>query len=330
MKVSSMSRAQQKNLLGWKRNREYKPKKLFSSVLSPNILKIAASVTSSDWPIEYKLDQGNTPHCVGFACAHRGIAMPVFQKLTVKNAHDIYYKSVAIGGEPNTENGSTTPWGAEAMVALGYYKDFAMTYDFDDLLAYLLVKGPVVVGIPWMWDDFYTDSTGLIPGTGGEAGGHEICLTGANKSTSRIKFAQSWGEWGLDGFGYMTFKDIRNRIENLDGDACTPVEPGEGNIPVTNVVVSPHAIELAIGETAILSATVSPGDATNMGVTWTSSNPMIVTVGVGGKVTAISSGTASVTVKTTDGGLTDYCAVTVTTVPLPGGCWNTAKALLGL
>ena len=61
-----------------------------------------------------------------------------------------------------------------------------------------------------------------------------------------------------------------------------------------------------------LSYTISPSDATNQNVSWSSSNPAVATVSDQGKVKAVGVGTAYITVKTDDGGYMDQCKVTVT------------------
>ena len=68
---------------------------------------------------------------------------------------------------------------------------------------------------------------------------------------------------------------------------------------------------LAIGRTRRLTATVLPEDATNRAVTWTSSNNNFATVDNNGLVTAVATGTATITVTTADGGKTKTCVVTV-------------------
>ena len=90
--------------------------------------------------------------------------------------------------------------------------------------------------------------------------------------------------------------------------ACEKVPP---TVAVTGVSVSPSSITLTEGVSQSLSATVSPGDATDKSVTWSSSAPAVATVDQSGKVTAVKAGTATITVTTTDGGKTATCAVTV-------------------
>jgi uncharacterized protein YjdB len=82
-------------------------------------------------------------------------------------------------------------------------------------------------------------------------------------------------------------------------------------IPVNGVSLNPPTLILVNGSTATLSADVSPADATNKAVTWTSSSPAVATVDASGKVTANSVGSAVITVTTADGGYMASCAVTV-------------------
>jgi len=82
--------------------------------------------------------------------------------------------------------------------------------------------------------------------------------------------------------------------------------------PVESVSVSPTTASLIIGATRQLTATVTPSDATTQTVAWSSSAPSVATVSSSGLVTAVSAGTATITVTTTDGSFTATCAVTVT------------------
>jgi len=82
-------------------------------------------------------------------------------------------------------------------------------------------------------------------------------------------------------------------------------------VHVTGVDVSPATASIEVGETTTLTATVSPSNATNKAVTWSTSNSSVATLS-DGVVTAVSAGSARITVTTQDGGYTDYCDVTVT------------------
>ncbi len=81
--------------------------------------------------------------------------------------------------------------------------------------------------------------------------------------------------------------------------------------PVTSITLNKTTAELEIDETVTLTATVTPADADNADVTWTSDKPAVATVDENGKVTAVASGEATITVATKDGANTATCKVTV-------------------
>ncbi len=75
-----------------------------------------------------------------------------------------------------------------------------------------------------------------------------------------------------------------------------------GNVAVTGISVSPYPFTLnGIGSTQQLTASVSPSNATNKNVTWSTTNSSIVTVTSTGLITAIAAGNATVSAKSTDG-----------------------------
>ncbi|MGI6369944.1 MAG: T9SS type A sorting domain-containing protein [Ignavibacteria bacterium] len=88
-------------------------------------------------------------------------------------------------------------------------------------------------------------------------------------------------------------------------------------ISVTGVTLDEEILTIKKGESASLTATVLPADATNKAVTWSSDNPDVATVDDVGKITALSAGTATITVTTVDGSFTASCVVTVT-IPVTG------------
>ena len=82
-------------------------------------------------------------------------------------------------------------------------------------------------------------------------------------------------------------------------------------IKVADVTLDITSLSLIEGESQTLSATVSPQEAANKKVIWSTSNASVAGVDNGGKVTAVTVGSATITVKTDDGGKTATCAVTV-------------------
>jgi hypothetical protein len=93
-------------------------------------------------------------------------------------------------------------------------------------------------------------------------------------------------------------------------------------IAVTGVTLNKTSMSLAVNGTETLTATVTPSNATNKNVTWSSNNSGVATVSTNGLVTAKVAGTATITVTTQDGGKTAQCTVTVTS---GGGGSQTVK-----
>ena len=82
-------------------------------------------------------------------------------------------------------------------------------------------------------------------------------------------------------------------------------------VPVTGIDVSPATVSLKIGATHLLKATISPDNATNKAVTWTSSKTSVATVNSTGLVTGLAAGSATITATTTDGKKTATSVITV-------------------
>ncbi|WP_194765832.1 chondroitinase-B domain-containing protein [Tamlana sp. I1] len=91
------------------------------------------------------------------------------------------------------------------------------------------------------------------------------------------------------------------------------------DIDVTGVSFSVSSASLTVGDTQTLSATVSPSNATNKNVSFSTNNASVATVNSSGNVTAVSAGSATITVTTSDGGFTDTVAVKVTAGSTGGG-----------
>ncbi|MBQ7117065.1 MAG: Ig-like domain-containing protein [Clostridia bacterium] len=99
---------------------------------------------------------------------------------------------------------------------------------------------------------------------------------------------------------------------------CTSVDSGKKaectvfvNQPVKSVKLNKTKAIIDIDEKLTLKATIKPSDASNKALKWTSSNKKVVKVTSKGVVKPVSTGTATITVITKDGGLKATCKVTV-------------------
>ena len=92
---------------------------------------------------------------------------------------------------------------------------------------------------------------------------------------------------------------------------------------VTGITLSQKDMNLRVGESETLIATVYPSDADNQAVTWTSSNFSIASVDQTGKVTAVAAGTSIISCRATDGsGVYAECKVTVLYADPIIGVWH--------
>lgn len=117
---------------------------------------------------------------------------------------------------------------------------------------------------------------------------------------------------------------LQYAAEDWAGNQAIPVErtvrvidrpvppPSPVVVPVNGITLAPRALTLTIGEESVaLNAAISPSNATNQAVSWSSSNPSVAEVDTSGKITAKKTGTATITVTTLDGNKTASSIVTV-------------------
>ena len=110
--------------------------------------------------------------------------------------------------------------------------------------------------------------------------------------------------------GYQYRCVVSNSAGSVTSDAAT-LTVNAATVSVTGVSLDKITLELFTGNTATLTATVHPDNATNKDVTWSSDNADVATVD-NGTVTAVGAGEATITVQTQDGNYTASCTVTVT------------------
>ena len=138
-------------------------------------------------------------------------------------------------------------------------------------------------------------------------------------ATAGSQCPNSIGE-GVDGTcGTVTIGGIVGAVNQTVYDSSV-------GVIVTGVSLSQTSATLEVGETLKLTATIAPANATNKGVTWSSSNTAVTTV-AGGVVTAKAVGTATIKVTTDNGQKTATCTVTVG-VPVTGVSLSQTEAKL--
>lgn len=139
----------------------------------------------------------------------------------------------------------------------------------------------------------------------------QIAMTSKNKS----KYTRNANSGVGDGVHpveswYRTFYSpvIDQKLRNL-GIGYTTASVSPTVIAVTSVSLGKNTLSIKKGESAILTATVKPSNATNQSVKWSTNNSNVTVSN--GEVTGKAVGTSVVTVTTDDGGYTAQCTVNV-------------------
>ena len=171
-----------------------------------------------------------------------------------------------------------------------------------------------------------TTQPGNVTVTEGETATFSVTATGSNltyqwqQSTDGSAWANISGATGIsyttqattmDMNGYQYRCVVTGNGGSVTSDAAT-LTVTAATVPVTGVTLNKTSTSLDVGDTETLTPTITPSDATNKNVTWSSDNTSVATVDADGKVTAAGAGTATITVTTADGNKTATCVVTVT------------------
>ncbi len=89
------------------------------------------------------------------------------------------------------------------------------------------------------------------------------------------------------------------------------------NVPVTGISLSDTSLEVSKGSKGYIFAYLTPSDASNTNVIWSSSDESVATVSYG-VVSGVNEGQATITATSEDGGYSAICEVTVTYIPVTG------------
>lgn len=142
-------------------------------------------------------------------------------------------------------------------------------------------------------------------------------LYGANASALTTDYADNCFTASLSALGPVALIDVKEAT---------------GGTAVTSVTLNKEDLNLEVGKTGKLTATVLPASAADKSITWSSSKTDVASVSSNGTVTAKKAGTAVITATATNG-KSASCTVTVTggtTDPDPGQPETTVSASAAL
>ena len=231
-------------------------------------------------------DGGFTATCAATVSAATNLAL---NKTTGKSSQSssTYSSSKAVDGSTSTQwrsNSETNPW---------IYVDLAATYN--------------ITRVKLSWSTYYGTAYKVQTSADASTWTDIATLTGQNGGTD--------DNTSLTGSGRYIRIYVTARSNSSQGVRLIEFEvygTAGSTVPVTGVSVSPTTSSINVGASQQLLSTVTPANATNPTVAWSSSNTAIATVSTSGLVTGVASGMATITVTTQDGGFTSTSSVTVT------------------
>jgi hypothetical protein len=167
-------------------------------------------------------DQGNHPHCVGYAWAHWLLCVPIRQWL---DPAGLYRLSQFLDEWPGEDyDGTSVRAGAKVLHQLGFLSRYEWAWDVDTVAQTLLTQGPVVVGTAWTEGMTTPDDHGFIRLTGALQGHHAWLLSGVDTRQGIARAKNSWGtSWGDSGRAWITLSDLDALLKD-QGEACLGVE----------------------------------------------------------------------------------------------------------
>jgi len=146
-------------------------------------------------------------------------------------------------------------------------------------------------------------------------------FTDITKTGKFTVLSNGWYAVGIvDSAGNFSYTQMQ--ITNISTASEGTSKSGNGvssSVAVTGVTLDANTLTLTVGDTQQLTATVTPSNATDKNVTWSSSDTNVATVN-NGLVTAVSAGSTTITVTLASCGYTASCIVTIidTTIPVTG------------
>ena len=139
--------------------------------------------------------------------------------------------------------------------------------------------------------------------------------TYTEKEATGHSYASTWEKDAIHHWHKATCEhtgEISAKIEHEYGtDNVCDICEYERGIAVSGITLNHTSFAVMVGDVKTLVATVTPDDATNKKIMWTTSNPSVITVDENGVVVAIGAGNAIVYAVSEDGAKMAQCIVVV-------------------
>ena len=138
------------------------------------------------------------------------------------------------------------------------------------------------------------------------ASNKQVVYTSSDPSVASVNEVTGYVTGLKDGTAIITAKTLIN-----DKETQCIVNVGNVGIPITGINISERNISLAAGYTYIIKYSVLPPNATEMNITFSSSDSSVATVNSSGIITGVKAGTAVINVNANNGSISEQVNVTV-------------------
>jgi hypothetical protein len=169
-----------------------------------------------------RLNQGSTSQCTIYSVKQCALTGPNVIKTFSATEQEMYewcQRNDAWPGSetvPPTYKGTSTRASGRAAVLFGIATRYLWCFSIDDIIRALQL-GPVVIGMDWWEHMSRPDKNNFIHIGGQRQGGHQIEISGYNRSRSETKFRlpNSWGNgWAVNGMCWASFSTIGDSMDN--------------------------------------------------------------------------------------------------------------------
>ena len=175
---------------------------------------------------QHLLNQGSTNSCVGHACAHFILTSPIMDHSI--DPITLWHRAQQIDefpGNEGTNSGTSVRAGFKVLREQNLITtDYRWAASADEVLRFVLTRGPVVVGSKW-YPGMSQPTNGVLRLTG-NAGttGHAYLLFGFSPDQDAFLMANSWGSvWGIDGCAFLPFGAL-DQLMSRGGVVCSAIE----------------------------------------------------------------------------------------------------------
>ena len=173
------------------------------------------------------LDQGQKPHCVGYAWKLWLQASPIRQARRLDSSK-IYGEAQLEDEWPGEDyDGTSVRAGAKILQRWGYIGSYLWATDVTEIRNWVLVSGPIVLGTNWyaaMFEGRWIKEQFWLEPFGDLVGGHAWTVIGYSQYRRAFRCVNSWGSvWGQNGRFWLA-EEYMAQLLHEQGEACTAIE----------------------------------------------------------------------------------------------------------